>query len=183
MTAQPDEAGPNKGSGLKVFYSTLHEWEQPTVENRCTTLSSITSLGRDLTPLTEQCRNSAPPSASRLPLTWYWTSPTWRSEGQMRQVSSWFWESFKGASFKGLKWWSPAHLHRVASIFVVHDHHIDLYNTTEELLKVGRGGGSHRPLTQPTYVGLFLVSPCHFHDDEWRSLTNCQTRSTQHLII
>lgn len=68
-------------------------------------------------------------------------------KGQMRQVSSWFFSEnpFKGASFKGLKWWSPAHLHPVASIFVVHDDHVDLYNTTEELLKVGpwwgRGGG------------------------------------------
>lgn len=60
------------------------------------------------------------------------------------------------------KWWGPAHLHRVASIFVVYDDHIDLYNTTEELLKVGPWG------SQLTYLGLFLASLCHFHrNTEW----------------
>ena len=47
----------------------------PTMENRWTVLSTMTSLGRDSTPLTEQWRNEAPPSDSTSPVTWYTSSP------------------------------------------------------------------------------------------------------------
>lgn len=49
-----------------------------TFEKRCTVLSRMTSLGRDFTPLTEQCRKQAPPSISTSPVTWYTSSPIWK---------------------------------------------------------------------------------------------------------
>lgn len=48
-----------------------------TFEKRCTVLFRMTSLGRDFTPLTEQCRKEAPPSISTSPVTWYTSSLIW----------------------------------------------------------------------------------------------------------
>lgn len=48
--------------------------------------SRMTSLGRDFTPLTEQCRKEAPPSVSTSPVTWYASSPIWKQQPKKKKL-------------------------------------------------------------------------------------------------
>lgn len=48
--------------------------------------SRMTSLGRDFTPLTEQCRKEAPPSVSTSPVTWYASSPIWKQQPKKKII-------------------------------------------------------------------------------------------------
>lgn len=109
--------------GPKVPWYGEHVFQRRglTIEKRCTALSRMTSLGRDFTPLTEQCRNDVCPSVSTSPDTWNTSPPIWGRGQNPSAVGNHVWvcSTFSMRHFYNTQHPQNMYLHRVGPIWIV----------------------------------------------------------------